>query len=136
MPMESVAVDDEEERAYFFDRFCAMMRLSYARRLFDMRVWSDEMASLSRERQKNYLRYAQRQLRENFIAGFGQPSLGRMLPDEAQFASRFAPFVTMRNVGGIMDELSRAEGDVQQNVNSKMVFFDLSLKLIMLLKPA
>ena len=32
-----------------------------------------------------------------------------------------------------MDELSRAENDIECNVNAKMVFFDFSLKLIVLL---
>ena len=33
-----------------------------------------------------------------------------------------------------MDTLSDAQRDIEQNVNSKMVFFDMSLKTIMLMK--
>ena len=33
-----------------------------------------------------------------------------------------------------MDELSEAQRHIEQNVNAKMVFFDLALKMIMLLK--
>jgi DNA polymerase-3 subunit delta' len=32
-----------------------------------------------------------------------------------------------------MDELSSAQRDIEQNTNAKMVFFDLALKMIMLL---
>ena len=35
---------------------------------------------------------------------------------------------------GIMDELSEAQWHVEQNVNAKMIFFDFSLKMIVLLK--
>lgn len=35
---------------------------------------------------------------------------------------------------GIMDELSEAQKHIEQNVNAKMVFFDFSLKMIVLLK--
>ncbi|MBF4211912.1 DNA polymerase III subunit delta, partial [Pseudomonas donghuensis] len=48
--------------------------------------------------------------------------------------TRFAPFVNERNVMGIMDELSEAQVHIEQNVNARMVFFDFSLKMIVLLK--
>ena len=54
--------------------------------------------------------------------------------NEQNFATRFAPFVNERNVMGIMDELSEAQLHIEQNVNAKMVFFDFSLKMIVLLK--
>ncbi|MFA6876999.1 MAG: DNA polymerase III subunit delta, partial [Parabacteroides sp.] len=38
------------------------------------------------------------------------------------------------NVFEIMDELSKGERDIAQNVNSKMVFFDIALKLTRLVK--
>jgi DNA polymerase-3 subunit delta' len=34
---------------------------------------------------------------------------------------------------GIMDELSEAQRHIEQNVNARMVFFDFSLKMIVLL---
>ena len=49
-------------------------------------------------------------------------------------SSRFAPFIHERNVQAIMKHLSDAENDVGQNANAKIVLFDLSIKLIMLLK--
>ena len=47
---------------------------------------------------------------------------------------KFAPFINERNVIDIMDELAKAERHVTQNVNAKMVFFDLSLRLTVLIK--
>jgi DNA polymerase-3 subunit delta' len=57
-----------------------------------------------------------------------------MTAEEQNFSTRFAPFINERNVIGIMEELSLAQQHVEQNVNSKMVFFDFALKMIMLLK--
>ena len=136
---------EEEERQYFFEKFCAMMRLSYMRRIFDMRDWSVEMADLGRQRQQDFLQYAQSMIRENFIlnvpfqdpAAYGLPegeSISYMEPDEAQFSTRFHLYVNHRNVEGIMNELALAEKDIAGNSSAKIVFFDLSLKLIMLLK--
>lgn len=125
---------DEEDRTFFFEKFCSMMRLSYARKLYDMKAWSDEMGGLKRERAKSFLQYAQRLIRENYIMNLRQPELNYMQPDEEAFSTRFSRFVNARNVEGIMNELEKAENDISQNVSGKMVFFDLSLKLIMLLK--
>ncbi len=128
---------EEEERQYFFEKFCAMMRLSYMRKIFDMRDWSLEMAALGRQRQQDYLQYAQSMIRENFILNvpMAQDSgINYMDDEEVQFSTRFHLYVNHRNVEGIMEELALAEKDIAQNGSAKIIFFDLSLKLIMLLK--
>jgi DNA polymerase-3 subunit delta' len=56
-----------------------------------------------------------------------------MNKEEAGFSVNFGRFVNERNVIGIMDEIAHAQGDIEQNVNAKMVFFDFSLKMIVLL---
>ena len=72
--------------------------------------------------------------RENFIYNLHRKEMNYMTLPEQNFATRFAPFVNERNVMGIMDELSEAQLHIEQNVNAKMVFFDFSLKMIVLLK--
>ena len=125
---------DDEEREFFLEKFTAMMRLSYTRKIFDMRDWSHEMADLGKQRQMDFLQYAQSQIRENFILNLQTPELIYQEEDEAQFSTRFHPYVNERNVEGIVHELELAERDIAQNSLAKLVFFDLSLKLIMLLK--
>ena len=114
--------------------FMALMRRSYARDLKGMRQWADTVAGMGREPQKNFLIYCQRMIRESFICNFRCPEINYMNVDEANFTTRFAPFVNEKNIFGIMDELSEAQRHIEQNVNAKMVFFDLALKMIMLLK--
>lgn len=114
--------------------FMTLMRRSYARDLKGMREWADTVANMGREPQKNFLTYCQRMIRESFIYNFHRPEMNYMNVDETNFTSRFAPFVNEKNIFGIMDELSEAQRHIEQNVNAKMVFFDLALKMIMLLK--
>ena len=71
--------------------------------------------------------------RESFIRNFQQPALNAMNTQEAQFTDRFAPFVNTWNVTEIARELELAQQHIEQNVNPKMVFFDLALKMIVLL---
>jgi DNA polymerase-3 subunit delta' len=122
-----------EENEWFFELFVSLMRLSYQRKIREMRQWSETLASIGRERQKQFLLYSQRMIRENFIYNFHDSSLNYLSEEELKFSSRFAPFVNERNVMGIMDELSEAQRHIEQNVNAKMVFFDFALKMIVLL---
>lgn len=122
-----------EENQLFFEMFISLMRLSYQRKIREMKQWSETMASMGRERQKQFLQYCQRMIRENFIYNFHESSITFLNEEERHFSSRFAPFVNERNVIGIMDELSEAQRHIEQNVNARMVFFDFSLKMIVLL---
>lgn len=122
-----------EDGALFFDMFVLLMRLSYMRKIKDMFEWAEQVSSWGRERQKNFLEYCQRLVRENFIYNFHRPELNYENQKESDFSVRFARFINERNVIGIMDELSYAQRDIEQNVNPRMVFFDFALKMIVLL---
>ncbi len=122
-----------EDSAMFFDMFVLLMRLSYMRKIKDMHEWSEQVAGWGRERQKHFLEYCQRLVRENFIMNFHRKELNYMTRQEADFSSRFSRFVNERNIIGISDELAAAQRDIAQNVNPKMVFFDFALKMIVLL---
>ena len=110
------------------------MRLAWQRKIREMKQWSEQVAALGRERQKNFLDYCQRMTRENFIFNLHRKELNYLTRQEENFATRFSPFVNERNVTGIMQELSEAQLHIGQNVNPRMVFFDFALKMIMLLK--
>lgn len=122
-----------EENKLFFDLFVSLMRLSYQRKIREMKQWSETLAAMGREKQKHFLSYCQRLVRENFISNFQDPSLNFMNEEEQNFSKRFAPYINEKNVMGIMDELSEAQRHIEQNVNARMVFFDFSLKMIVLL---
>lgn len=132
LAVEELKKSDESGR--FFNLFVSMMRLSYARKLKEMKEWSEEVAALGREKQKSFLEYAQRMVRESFINNFHVTELTAMTRQEEQFTARFSPYVNARNVEGITYELEQAQVHVEKNVNSKMVFFDLALHMIVLLK--
>ncbi|MDR1222481.1 MAG: DNA polymerase III subunit delta [Tannerella sp.] len=129
---ELLTVDNDN--AYFLEKFKTIMRNGWTRNVAAMKSFSEEMASMGRERQKGFLSFCQRQIRENFISCLHEPSLNYMNREEANFAGNFSPYVNERNVMELMDELSLAERHIGQNVNSKMVFFDLSMRIIVLIK--
>ena len=101
-----------------------------------LRQWSMEMADskVGRERQKHFLQYAQQQVRENYIRNVGRPELNYQMEEERDFSVKFAPFIHSGNVEGIMNQLDLAERQIEQNGNAKMIFFDLCLQMIVLIK--
>ena len=129
--IESISLN--EENKLFFDLFVALMRLSYQRKIKEMKAWSEKVATMGREKQKHFLSYCQRMIRENFIYNFHNRSITYLGNEEEAFSTRFAPFINERNVMEIRNELNEAQRHIEQNVNAKMVFFDFSLKMIVLL---
>ena len=126
-------LETESEEKIFFDLFVQLMRMSYMRRIKDMRAWSEHVSEMGRENQKRLLEYCQRLIRENFMFNFKRQELVYETSEEAAFSTNFARFVNEKNVIPIMEELSLCQRDIEQNVNPRMVFFDFALKMIVLL---
>jgi DNA polymerase-3 subunit delta' len=134
---------ENDEYKENYDKFVEVMRNAWQvgnRKnyvaLKSLRQWSDEMSlsTVGRERQKSFLVYAQHMLRENFILNLQQPELNYMNQTEADFSKNFSAFIHVGNVEDLMTEFALAQRHIEQNVNAKMVFFDLMLKIIVLLK--
>ncbi len=130
--IETISLD--EEHKFFFNLFVQMMRSSYARSIKDIKAIANEIATVGRERQKNFLVYCQRMIREYFVSNLKHSEMIYLNQDESRFGTRFAPFINEKNIIDFTAELALAERHIEQNVNAKMVFFDLCLKITMLLK--
>ena len=129
--LEELQVGSENEQ--FLDLFIMLMRLAYQRRVKDLRKWSDTLAAFGREKQKRFLLFFLRMVRENFMYNFRQADLCYMTQKEEDFARNFARFVNEANVLPIYDLANRAIRDIGQNANAKVVFFDFALQMIVLL---
>ena len=130
--IQNISLSEEEKLC--FESFVTLMREAWKRDIRSLKDWSDQMAGRGRERQKHFLTYASRMIRESFMANFHQPELNYMNRQESQFTVRFAPFINERNIMGIDELLEEAQLHIIQNVNAKMVFFDLAVRMIVLIK--
>ena len=129
--MEALQAGSENEQ--FLDLFMMLMRLAYQRRVRDLRKWSETMASFGREKQKRFLQFFLRMLRENFMYNFQQQELVYMTQEEENFAKNFARFINEGNILQLYDLTNLAIRDIGQNANAKIVFFDFALQMIVLL---
>lgn len=123
----------DNENSQFLERFMMLMRAAYARDVRRLKTWTDEVAATGREKQRRMLLYFSRMVRENFMYNFKQPQLNYMTVDEEAFSRRFSPFINEANIIEISELLERAYRDIGQNANAKIVFYDLSLQMIVLL---
>ena len=126
-------LDAGNENHLFFDMFVMLMRLAYMRNIHDLKKWTENVAGYGREKQKRMLTYFLRLVRENFVYNFKNPELVYMSQEEENFARNFARFINEANVVEISELLQRCIRDISQNANGKIVFFDLCLKMIVLL---
>ncbi len=129
--LEMLTADSENE--LFLDMFQSLMRLAYQRKVNELKTWSERMASLGREKQKRFLEYFLRLIRENFMYNFHQEELCYMTQREEDFARNFARFINEANVLPITSLAERAIRDIGQNANAKIVFFDFAMQMIVLL---
>ena len=139
--------DESEENQKELNDFIALFRNAFTvgmlrdpqkkyESLKALRKWSLDMADskVGREKQKHFLQYAQQQVRENYIRNMAQPELNYQLAAEREFSVKFAPFIHDGNVEAIMEQLELAERQIEQNGNAKIIFFDLCLQMIVLIK--
>ena len=127
-------LDSENEKRHFLELFISLMRLTYTKQLGELKTWSENVASLGREKQKRMMEYFLHMVRENFMYNFNQPQLSYMTQDEENFASKFAPFINEANVIQITEQMQRTIPEITQNANPKILFYDRALQLIILIR--
>lgn len=121
-------------RKVFLDLFIELMRKAYQRKIGLLRQWSVDVAALGREQAMAFLDYCSRMMRENFILNLHIDGLNYLTPEENAFSVNFSRFINERNVLKLVKAVDDARIDIAGNANAKIVFFDLAIKTILLLK--
>jgi len=100
----------------------------------DLIIWSDQIAGLGRETQKQFLNYCIDMFRQTMLLNYQVTGLVYMEPKIDKFKlENFAPFVNGSNINAIFSELSDAIYHIERNGNPKIVLTDLSIKLTRLI---
>ena len=127
-------IETSLENQQYFELFKSIMRNAWTRNVVNMKADTEIFADFKRERQKYFLNYAQHLIRENFLYRLNLPEINYLNAEEAAFSNNFSPYVKENNVEALMEELALAEQHIESNVNPRMVFFDLSMKIAVLIK--
>lgn len=117
-----------------FDLFRQWMRICYQGKADEMIKFVNDLVKNTREFQKSLLVYSLRMARETFLVNRGDNGLTRMNGKEDELVGKFSPFINARNIVQINEELNNAIYHIERNVNSGVMFLDLSLKFMNYLK--
>lgn len=123
-------LEEQENLQFNFEEFKNLMRLAYTRNIPELYDWTEKMAKIGRERQKQFMDYASRMVRESFMYNFKQESLYRITPEELGFSSNFSPFIQAQNVEALYQHFSKAYADISANGNAKIILMDLSIQIV------
>ena len=129
--IEELSSDNEAKE--FLTLFQQLMRSCYMRDIKALKRWSEAAAAFGREKERRMLVYFQQQVRENFMFNFRNPELVYMSLEEEEFAKNFARFINEKNIIEINELFGKCHRDIGQNANGKIVFYDMALKMIVLL---
>ncbi|WP_412476858.1 ATP-binding protein [Flavobacterium sp. TBRC 19031] len=100
----------------------------------DLISWSEELADIGREGQKQFLSYCIDLFRQALLLNYQAEKLVYLEPEVEGFKlEKFAPFVTGNNITEIFKELSDASYHIERNGNAKIILTDLSIKLTRLI---
>jgi DNA polymerase-3 subunit delta' len=114
--------------------FRKWMQICYRGDLTGMMDFVEEIAATGRENQKNFLFYGLQLYRQCVMLHYSQGELVNLIGEEREFLQKFAPFIMGHNISQIHEEFTKAHYHLERNGNPKLIYFNLSVKLMRLLK--
>lgn len=117
------------------DKFAEWLRMGYGNRVLDLTVFVDQAAGWGRENQKNFLKYGINFLRECSLLLSGAEALVKLPARTLDTAKKLSNHVLDLGMAeAIIQELERAHYHIERNANPKILFLDVSLQLVKIIK--
>lgn len=99
-----------------------------------LEAWITKTAKQSRENQISFLKYCLNMTRQCLLYNLNEESLLNINEQEADFMSKFSPFVNENNIINISNEFNKAILHIERNGNANLILYDLSFKIGALLR--
>lgn len=132
--LKALELTQDDDQVHF-ERFRTWLRYCFKPQasMNELVALSEELATLGREAQKRFLLYGLSIIRQCFI--MGQTGRNpRYESEEALFIRNLAPFVHAGNIAGYDALFNEAIYHIEGNAYQKVLFLDVSLKLVKLIK--
>jgi len=127
-------LSESEDASGNLSMFRKWMQLCYQGNILGVLEWVEEIGASGRENQKNFLFYALQIYRQCVMLNYSQGELVNLIGEEREFMQKFAPFIMGQNISQIHEEFTQAYYHIERNGNGKFIFFNLSTKMMRLLK--
>ena len=124
----------KEDESDDFRLFSSWMRMTFADKGGQIFLFVDESSKLGRENQKNLLRYGIHLIRECIMIISGAEELVHLQTSELDFVQNFSKHLDLAKAEAIINELEKAHYHIERNANPKILFLDVSLQFVKILK--
>ena len=115
--------------------FAEWLRMGYGNKVSAMIAFTETAASWGRENQKNFLRYGINFLRECSLILSGAENLVKLPQSTMEVAQKLSVHVlSMPMIEALVSELEKAHYHIERNANPKILFLDVSLQLVKIIK--
>jgi DNA polymerase-3 subunit delta' len=129
---KSLVANTHNENA---DKFAEWLRMGYGNRVLDLTAFVEQIAGWGRENQKNFLKYGISFLRECSLLLSGADELVKLPARALETAKKLSTHVLDLNMAdAIIAELEKAHYHIERNANPKILFLDVSLQLVKIIK--
>ncbi len=128
--MEMAGKGEEEHFVFFRD----WLRACYKREVPVAVDLGEGFAKFGREWQKALMRYGLFIMRQCTLQWMQAPALVRVAGQELEFVNNFSRLLNERNAEGIRRELEAAHTHIERNANPKVMFMDMSYRMMGLLR--
>ena len=110
------------------------MRVCFKNNIVEISSWVDQVSAKTRENQIKTLSYSISLIRECIIYNYSDKKINNLSQQEAHFLKNFSSYIHEENSIQIISILERVIKNIQRNANSKIILFDMLLRLVKLLK--
>jgi DNA polymerase-3 subunit delta' len=115
--------------------FAEWLRMGFGNRVPAMIEFTEEAAKWGRENQKNFLKYGINFLRECSLLIGGANDLVKLPPETLAVAMKLSTHVlNLAMVEALINELEQAHYHIERNANPKILFLDVSLQIVKIIK--
>jgi len=130
---EALVMLQQENKGYH-KLFIDWLRLCFGNKGLEIITFVDQLAKMGRENQKNFLRYGISFIRECCLLIAGAGNLVHLPAQELETAQKMILVMNIPEAQAISAELEKAHYHVERNANPKILFLDVSLQIIKIVK--
>jgi len=117
-----------------FRHFSSWMRMTFTDKGIQIIDFVEQTSKLGRENQKNLIRYGIHLIRECIMMMSGAESLVHLQLAELDFVKNFSKHLNLAQCEALANELEKAHYHIERNANPKILFLDVSLQFVKILK--
>lgn len=127
-------MENSDDEKYNFHTAQQWMRLCFKGNVPELIDFCANIATIGRERQKSFLGFTLQLFRHSVLSNYHLSDFVRVTADELNFTEKFAPFVHPGNMLQLVELIEEGIRQIERNVAPQIMFMDISLKMIKLLR--